>query len=89
MFSYYKHYLPSQLQGLIQHIHEDVQPSHPDIQLIVYDLGLYKKERQLVSQSNRIPETSEFLTNLTYRNKKKYYPILTYFFDDNVQYSTN
>ncbi|XP_005101163.1 uncharacterized protein LOC101846889 [Aplysia californica] len=39
-----------QLQGLIHHLAEDIKPTHSDVQLIVYDLGLYQKERELLKK---------------------------------------
>ena len=38
-----------QLQGFIQHIHVDLKKEHSDVKLIVYDLGLYRREREIVS----------------------------------------
>ncbi|XP_055863565.1 uncharacterized protein LOC106071276 [Biomphalaria glabrata] len=39
-----------QLQGLINHIMEDLMTSQSDIKLLVYDIGLYKKERELIEK---------------------------------------
>ncbi|KAK7476785.1 hypothetical protein BaRGS_00031946 [Batillaria attramentaria] len=36
------------LQGLIKHIHDDLKEEHADLQLIVYDIGLYRRERELI-----------------------------------------
>ena len=38
-----------QLQGFIRHVHEDLKTEHSDVKLIVYDLGLYRREREIVS----------------------------------------
>ena len=38
-----------QLQGFIQHVHQDLKAEHSDVKLIVYDLGLYRREREIVS----------------------------------------
>lgn len=37
-----------QVQGLVQHI-TDLRTEHLDITFIVYDLGLYRREREIVS----------------------------------------
>ncbi|KAK7093453.1 uncharacterized protein [Littorina saxatilis] len=39
-----------QLQGFIRHVHNDLKPQHPDLKLIVYDLGLSRREREILEQ---------------------------------------
>ncbi|CAL1536647.1 unnamed protein product [Lymnaea stagnalis] len=39
-----------QFQGLVNHIMEDMHTSISDIKLIVYDIGLYRRERELVEK---------------------------------------
>ncbi|KAH9513414.1 hypothetical protein Btru_032953 [Bulinus truncatus] len=39
-----------QLQGLVNHIMEDLISTYQDLKFIVYDIGLYSKERELVER---------------------------------------
>ncbi|CAG5118455.1 unnamed protein product [Candidula unifasciata] len=39
-----------QFQGLVRHIEEDLRPIHPNLKLIVYDLGQSSRARQLLHQ---------------------------------------
>lgn len=38
------------LQGFIKHVHADLKVAHSDIKLIVYDLGLYAREKEILKQ---------------------------------------
>jgi hypothetical protein len=49
-----------QIQGFIKHIHEDLLPKHPDLKLIVYDLGLYQREKEIVSCILSVPTKCKF-----------------------------
>ena len=49
-----------QLQGLIKNLHE-LKAEIPDIKLIVYDLGLYSREKEIVSMIVRTCESVYFV----------------------------
>ncbi|XP_076472646.1 uncharacterized protein LOC143302043 [Babylonia areolata] len=38
------------LQAFIQHVHQGMAGEHKDIKLIVYDVGLYKREKEILQQ---------------------------------------
>ena len=38
------------VQGLIKQIHEEIQPAFKDVKFLIYDIGLYSRELELVCE---------------------------------------
>lgn len=67
------------LQGLIKHIHEDLRSKHNDLKLIVYDVGLYRRERALIEDycgcEVRTVDYSVYPDHVAYTNNFAWRPI--------------